>query len=70
LTGLSVGEFAVGQNGLGATILLAQGMFDTTRAFAAILLLGLIGLALFFALEMLERYLLPWHVSQRISPSN
>lgn len=65
LVGTIVGEFVVGQNGLGATILLAQGMFDTTRAFAAILLLGIIGLALFFALEMLERYLLPWHVSQR-----
>jgi len=65
LIGTIVGEFVVGDRGLGAAILLAQGMFDTTRAFAAIVLLGLMGALLFFAVEMVERYCLPWHVSQR-----
>lgn len=70
LIGTIVGEFVVGERGLGATILMAQGMFNTTRAFAAILLLAIIGLLLFFALEILERYLLPWHVSQRATSPN
>jgi len=65
LIGTIVGEFVVGDRGLGAAILLAQGMFDTTRAFAAIVLLGVMGAALFFAVEAVERYALPWHVSQR-----
>lgn len=65
LVGAIVGEFVAGNLGLGHVILLAQGQFDTPRVFAAILLLGLIGTALFYAVDIAERLALPWHVSQR-----
>jgi NitT/TauT family transport system permease protein len=65
LVGAIVGEFVAGDRGLGQVILFAQGMFDTTRAFAALFLLGIMGTILFFVVEMFERLLLPWHVSQR-----
>lgn len=65
LIGAIVGEFVAGETGLGHVILLSQGMFDTTRAFAAILILGIMGTILFYAVETAERILLPWHASQR-----
>jgi NitT/TauT family transport system permease protein len=65
LVGAIVGEFVGGSAGLGHVILIAQGQFDTVRVFAALVVLGVIGTALFYAVEAAERLALPWHVSQR-----
>ena len=65
LVGAIVGEFVAGSEGLGFAILTAQGQFDTPRVFVCLMLLGLLGTALFFVVEACERLLLPWHVSQR-----
>jgi NitT/TauT family transport system permease protein len=65
LVGTIVGEFVAAQNGLGFVILSAQGAFRTDRVFAAILLLALIGTALFYLMEWLEGVLIPWHESRR-----
>ncbi len=65
LVGEIVGEFVAGGDGLGFIVLVAQGQFDTKRVFAAIVLLGLMGTALFYAIDAIERIMLPWHVSQR-----
>jgi NitT/TauT family transport system permease protein len=45
LVGAIVGEFVSSQRGLGFVILTAQGSFDTTRVFAAIMLLSILGVA-------------------------
>lgn len=65
LVGAIVGEFVAGDTGLGNVILTAQGMFETPSVFAAIVILGVMGTLLFFAVDMVERWLMPWHVSQR-----
>lgn len=65
LVGAIVGEFVAAQSGLGFVILSAQGMFRTDRVFAAILLLALIGTALFYLMEYIESVLIPWHESRR-----
>jgi NitT/TauT family transport system permease protein len=65
LVGAIVGEFVGGSAGLGYVILVAQGQFDTVRVFAALVVLGLIGTLLFYAVEFAERLAIPWHVSQR-----
>ena len=65
LVGAIVGEFVAGSNGLGTVILIAEGQFDTTRVFAALTMLGLMGTALFYAVEFAEALLLPWHPSHR-----
>jgi NitT/TauT family transport system permease protein len=70
LVGALVGEFVGGQRGLGYVILIAQGNFDTPRAFAALILLGMLGTALFYIVSFAETKLLPWHVSQRFSRAN
>jgi NitT/TauT family transport system permease protein len=65
LVGAIVGEFVAGGKGLGFQILVAQGQFDTARVFVSLLLLGLMGTVLFYAVDFAERVCLPWHVSQR-----
>jgi NitT/TauT family transport system permease protein len=65
LVGAIVGEFVAGEVGLGSVILQSQGSFDTARAFAAIMLLAVMGTVLFYIVEMAEQWLLPWHTSQR-----
>lgn len=67
LVGSIVGEFVAGNEGLGFQILLAQGQFDTARVFVSLLLLSIAGTILFYAVDFVERLVLPWHVSQRSS---
>ena len=70
LVGAIVGEFVAGSDGLGTTILIAEGQFDTTRVFAALTMLGLLGTMLFYAVEFAETLLLPWHPSHRARHGN
>lgn len=65
LVGAIAGEFVASQVGLGYVIMTGQGMFHTTRVFVAIVLLGVIGTILFYMINVLERFIIPWHVSQR-----
>jgi NitT/TauT family transport system permease protein len=65
LVGEIAGEFVASQAGLGYVILAAQGNFQTTRVFASIFLLGVMGTILFLVVEFLERIVCPWHVAQR-----
>lgn len=65
LVGAIAGEFVASQAGLGYVILSAQGAFQTSRVFAAIVLLGILGTILFFLVDLMERLVCPWHVSHR-----
>jgi NitT/TauT family transport system permease protein len=64
LVGAIVGEFVSSQRGIGYVILTAQGTFDTARVFAALAVLAVVGIALFWLLAWAEKAALPWHVSQ------
>jgi len=65
LVGAIVGEFVASQRGLGYVILAAQGTFDTARVFAAILVLAVMGVLLFWLVAWGERIAIPWHASQK-----
>jgi NitT/TauT family transport system permease protein len=65
LIGAIVGEFVASDRGLGYVILLSQGQFETATMFAAVVLLSIMGTALFFIVDVIERLALPWHVSRR-----
>ena len=65
--GAVIGEFIGSDAGLGYIILTANGQMETDYSFASIVLLTGLGLVLYFAVESLERILLPWHISQRAS---
>jgi NitT/TauT family transport system permease protein len=58
LVGAVVGEFIGASKGLGALIIAAQGSMDTTLMFAVLLLITLLGLALYELTLWLERLLL------------
>jgi len=65
LIGAIVGEFVAAKRGLGYLIMLSQGQYDTPTMFAAIVILALLGIALFFLIDAIERLVLPWHASRR-----
>jgi NitT/TauT family transport system permease protein len=69
VVGAIVGEFIQADRGLGYALLQANAMLNTRLAFAAILILGAMGVALFLLVDWLERLLLPWHASQRPTPA-
>jgi len=59
LTGAVVGEFVGGNVGLGYVITNAQGNLLLSRAFAAIVVLAVIGIALFYLVELVEKLVIP-----------
>jgi NitT/TauT family transport system permease protein len=58
--GVVVGEMQYGETGLGMLIVLTSGQADTAGAFAAIVLLSLVSVALYYILVVIERLVLPW----------
>ncbi len=60
VSGAVVGELVASERGLGALTRLTAGQFETAITFAAVVLLGLIGLGLFGLIALAERIALPW----------
>ncbi len=60
VSGAVVGELVASDRGLGALTRLTAGQFETAVTFAAVLLLGVIGLCLFGLVALAERIALPW----------
>ena len=58
LVGAVVGEFIGASKGLGALIIASQGMMDTPLMFAVLVVIAALGLALYQATLLLERWLL------------
>ena len=64
-TAAVVAEFVASDNGLGYLLLGYNGNMNTSMTFAVIVVLSLLGLLLYGAVELVERWMIPWHVSQR-----
>jgi NitT/TauT family transport system permease protein len=58
--GVVVGEMQYGESGLGTIIVQTSGQGDTATAFAAITLLALVSIVLYYLLVVIERMALPW----------
>ncbi|MEO8202297.1 MAG: ABC transporter permease [Betaproteobacteria bacterium] len=65
VVGAVVGEFVGGDAGLGYLLMSANGSMDTPLLFAGLVGLTFIGIVLFLALEVAERFAIPWHNSVR-----
>ena len=65
VVGAVVGEFVGASEGLGYVLLLANGNLDAALLFADLILMSLIGVLLFAAVEVAEALLIPWHASRR-----
>ncbi len=68
-TAAVVAEFVASTKGLGYLLLQYNGDLNTSMVFALVIVLSLIGLALYYAVELLERLIIPWHVSQQPGPN-
>jgi NitT/TauT family transport system permease protein len=58
--GVVVGEMQYGETGLGMIIVQTSGQGDTATAFAAITLLAVLSIVLYYLLVLVERFALPW----------
>ncbi|MET0713398.1 MAG: ABC transporter permease [Mycetocola sp.] len=65
VVGAVVGEFVGATQGLGYLLLRANANLDTPLLFAAIAILTVLGLVLYYGVSLVERLVIPWHVSQR-----
>jgi len=65
VVGAVVGEFVGSNSGIGYVLQIANGNFDLPLMFAALFVLSMMGVLLFMALELAERFLVPWHASRR-----
>ena len=65
VVGAVVGEFVGSNNGLGFVLQRSIGSFELPTMFAALVILSLIGVLLFWILDLAERIMIPWHASQR-----
>ena len=59
LVGAVVGEFIAASEGLGALVIASQGTMDTPLMFAVLVLIAALGLLVYQATLLLERWLLP-----------
>ena len=66
VVGAVVGEFVGSNAGIGYVLQRANGNLDLPLMFAALVVLSLIGVLLFMVVEVVERYAVPWHPSQRV----
>lgn len=62
--GAVIAEFVGAREGLGYLIVISGGNVRTDIAFAAIILLGLISVLMFYGIVALERWLVPWSEEQ------
>ncbi len=63
--GATVGEWIGGDAGLGYYLQIQTGELHMSLAFAIIVVLALLGLSQYYLVRLLERRLIPWHISQR-----
>jgi NitT/TauT family transport system permease protein len=65
VVGAIVGEFVSAEKGLGYLVLVANGELNTSLVFASVVTLSILGVVFYFLLELLERFVIRWHVSAR-----
>ena len=65
VVGAVVGEFVGSNSGIGFVLQRSIGNFELPLMFAALTVLALMGVVLFWVIDVLERFAIPWHASQR-----
>jgi NitT/TauT family transport system permease protein len=66
IAGTVVGEFVGADKGLGYLLLVTNSNMETALMFATIVALTIIGLVFYYLVELLEAFLIPWHVTHRV----
>lgn len=66
--GAVIGEFVASNKGLGHMLIQSVGSLEVPTAFAAVVVVSLLGIATWYLAEFIERAAIPWHASQRGRP--
>ncbi|MGE0062510.1 MAG: ABC transporter permease [Xanthobacteraceae bacterium] len=66
IAGTVVGEFVGADRGLGYLLLVTNSNLETPMMFATIVALTAIGFVFYYMVELLENFLIPWHVTHRV----
>jgi NitT/TauT family transport system permease protein len=66
VVGAVIAEWVGASAGLGYLLMRANGNLDTTLLFAVLAALMIIGVALYYAVELIERVSIPWHAVIRL----
>jgi len=67
VVGATAGEFAQAETGLGFVTLAAAFKLETPLVFAGLTLLGLVGLALYVGIAILQAIIIPWYLESKRS---
>lgn len=65
VVGAVVGEFVGANSGIGFVLQRSIGNFELPTMFAALVILAMIGMVLFWLVDLAEKIMVPWHASQR-----
>ncbi len=65
VVGAVVGEFVGANSGIGFVLQRSIGNFELPTMFAALVVLAMIGIILFWIIDLIEKLVVPWHASQR-----
>jgi NitT/TauT family transport system permease protein len=60
-----IGEFVASNEGLGHMLIQSVGNLEVPTAFAAVTVVSIFGIAVWYLAEWVERAAIPWHTSQR-----
>ncbi|MFX8953779.1 ABC transporter permease, partial [Acinetobacter baumannii] len=59
-------EFVASNKGLGHLLIQAVGSLEVPLAFAAVVMISVFGILVWYAADLIERRVIPWHASPRI----
>jgi NitT/TauT family transport system permease protein len=66
VVGAVIAEWVGANKGLGYLLLSANGSLDTELLFAVLFFLTVIGIVMYYGVELVERLAIPWHASVRL----
>jgi len=67
IVGAVIAEWVGSDKGLGYLLLSANGTLDTELLFAVLAFLTVMGIVMYYSVEIIEKFVIPWHVSVRLN---
>jgi len=66
VVGAVIGEWVGASEGLGYLLILANANLDTSLLFAVLVMLMILGILMYYTIEVIEQLLIPWHSTIRL----
>jgi NitT/TauT family transport system permease protein len=66
VVGAVIAEWVGASQGLGYLLLMANANLDTPLLFSVLVILMVVGVVLYYGIELIERLMIPWHATVRL----